>query len=134
VERSIIGEGTEVYGEVHHSVIGTGVTIGKGTVVRDSIIMKDTYLGDNVSVSHSIIAECCKIGNNVQIGVGEFAKSKLNEKIYNADLAVIGEGSVIPDNVRIGKNCAISGVTEPSDYKDGLLESGDYIMKEGEDA
>ena len=41
---------------------------------------------------------------------------------------------MIPDNVRIGKNCAISGVTEPSDYKDGLLESGDYIMKEGEDA
>ena len=134
VERSIIGEGTEVYGEVHHSVIGTGVTIGKGTVVRDSIIMKDTYLGDNVDVSHAIIAECCKIGDNVKIGVGEFAPSKLNEKIYNADLAVIGERSVIPSNVSIGKNTAISGVTEPSDYEDGLLPSGDYIMKEGEDA
>ncbi len=134
VERSIIGEGTEVYGEVHHSVIGTGVTIGKGTVVRDSIIMKDTYLGDNVDVNHAIIAECCKIGDNVKIGVGEFAPSKLNEKIYNADLAVIGERSVIPSNVSIGKNTAISGVTEPSDYEDGLLPSGDYIMKEGEDA
>jgi len=134
VERSIIGEGTEVYGEVHHSVIGTGVTIGKGTVVRDSIIMKDTCLGDNVDVNHAIIAECCKIGDNVKIGVGEFAPSKLNEKIYNADLAVIGERSVIPSNVSIGKNTAISGVTEPSDYEDGLLPSGDYIMKEGEDA
>ena len=35
VEKSIIGNGTEIYGEVHNSVIGSGVTIEKGTVVRD---------------------------------------------------------------------------------------------------
>ena len=96
--------------------------------------MKDTELGDNCEVTKAIIAEEVKIGNNVKIGVGEFAPSKLNEKIYNADLAIIGEKSVIPNDVSIGKNTAISGATEPSDYKDGLLESGDYIMKEGEDA
>jgi len=134
VERSIIGEGTEVYGEVRHSVIGTGVVIGKGTVIRDSIIMKDTVIGDNCEVTKAIIAEEVNIGNRVKIGVGEFAPSKLNEKIYNADLAVIGEKSVIPDDVSIGKNTAISGKTEPSDYKDGLLASGDYIMKEDEEA
>ena len=31
VTRSIISEGTDVYGEVHNSVIGSGVTIGKGS-------------------------------------------------------------------------------------------------------
>ena len=45
VEKSIIGEGSEIYGEVHCSVIGPGVTIGKGTVVRDSIIMQDCVIG-----------------------------------------------------------------------------------------
>ena len=44
VERSILGEGTEVYGEVYNSVIGCGVTIGKGSVVRDSIIMNNTVI------------------------------------------------------------------------------------------
>ncbi len=32
VEKSIIGEGSEIYGEVYNSVIGSGVTIGKGSV------------------------------------------------------------------------------------------------------
>ena len=40
IERSIIGDGTEIYGEVHNSVIGAGVTIEKGAVVQDSIIMR----------------------------------------------------------------------------------------------
>ena len=38
VFRSIVGEGTQVYGEVYNSVIGSGVTIEEGAIVRDSII------------------------------------------------------------------------------------------------
>ena len=34
VEKSIIGNGCDIYGEVHSSVISSGVTIGKGSVVR----------------------------------------------------------------------------------------------------
>ena len=47
VERSIIGEGTDVYGKVYNSVIGCGVTIGKNTVIRDSIIMNRTQIGND---------------------------------------------------------------------------------------
>ena len=53
-ERCIIGEGAEIYGEVHGSVIGSGVTIGKNSVVYDSIIMRDTVIGDNVTITKSI--------------------------------------------------------------------------------
>ena len=38
---------------------------------------------------------------------------------------------VVPDNVHIGKNTAILGVTEEADYVDGRLESGGAIMKGG---
>ena len=38
IEKSIICNGTEIYGEVHNSVIGSNVVIGQGAVVRDSII------------------------------------------------------------------------------------------------
>ena len=47
IERSIIGEGSEIYGKVSNSVIGAGVTIGKGAVVRDSIIMRGSAIGEN---------------------------------------------------------------------------------------
>jgi len=134
VDRSIIGEGTEIYGEVDHSVIGTGVTIGKGAVVRDSIIMKECRIGDGTTVDHSIIGEYSKIGDNSHIGVGEYAESQYDPKVYAFDLVTVGEHSVIPSNVNIGKNVAISGETEPSDYPDGSLQSGGYIIKAGDEA
>ena len=34
---------------------------------------------------------------------------------------------MIPDNVKIGKNTAISGVTTAADYPDGELASGQVI-------
>lgn len=133
IEKSIIGEGAEIFGEVYHSVIGAGVTIGKGTVVKDSIIMKDTKIGDNCSIDKAIIAEDCEIGDDVKMGVGEEAKSKLHEQIYAFGLVTIGENSYIPSKVQIGKNTAIAGVTEKADYPDGVLAGGEYIIKAGEE-
>ena len=60
IEKSIIGDGSEIYGKVYNSVIGSGVVIEEGAVVRDSIIMQDTVIGKNTSVEKAIIAEeCC---------------------------------------------------------------------------
>lgn len=132
VEKSIIGEGTEVYGEVYNSVIGPGVVVGEGTVVRDSIIMQGTTIGKDVQVNKAIIAENVEISDNVVLGVGEYAPSKYDPKVYAFDLVTIGENSYIPANVTIGKNVAISGKTEESDYPNGKLESGEYIIKAGE--
>lgn len=132
VEKSIVGEGSEVYGEIHSSVVGAGVTIGKGAVVRDSIIMKDCIIGENAVIDKAIVAEGCTIGKDVHLGVGEYAESKLNPKVYAFDLVTVGENSVIPNGVQVGKNTAISGVTTAADYPDGLLASGEYIIKEGD--
>ena len=123
VEKSIIGEGSEIYGEVHSSVIGAGVTIGKGSVVRDSIIMKGTQIGENVVIDKAIIAENCSIGDNVTLGVGEEKPNKFNEKIYSFGLVTIGEDSEVPSNVSVGKNPAISGKTKKEDYPEGILDS-----------
>lgn len=132
IEKSIIGEASEIYGTVINSVIGPNVQIGRGTVVRDSIIMKDTVIGENSSITKAIIAENCRIGSQVELGVGEEAPNKLNASIYSFGLATIGENSVVPDGVRIGKNTAISGVTDKSDYPDNVLLGGEVIIKAGD--
>ena len=127
VDKCIIGEGTEVYGEVHNSVIGPNVVIGRGSVIRDSIIMKNTSVGENVVMDKAIVAEDVVVGNNVVIGCGEEAPNVLKPAVYSFGLAAIGENSVIPDNVKIGKNTAISGVTTKEDYPDGELAAGQVI-------
>ena len=132
IEKSIIGDGAEIYGKIFNSVIGSGVVIEEGAEARDSIIMQDTVIGKNSKVYKSIIAEEVTIGDNVELGIGEEAENVLNPKIYNSGLVTIGECSVIPDNVKIGKNTAISGVTTLEDYKDGALASGGVIIKAGD--
>lgn len=132
IEKSIVGDGTEVYGRIYNSVIGSGVTIEEGAVVRDSIIMNNSVIGKNTIVNKSIIAEEVVIGDNVELGVGEEAPNVKFPKIYNSGLVTIGECSVIPDGVKIGKNTAISGVTSAEGYPDGLLPSGGIIIKAGE--
>ena len=132
VSKAIIGAGDVISGDVSCSVLGPGVEIGEGSVVRDSIIMSGATIGRNVVIEKAIIAEDTVIGDNVKIGIGEEAESKLNPSIYGFGLAVIGSDSVIPAGVTIGKNTAIRGVTEEDDYPSGELESGGYIIKAGE--
>ncbi|MEE1228417.1 MAG: glucose-1-phosphate adenylyltransferase [Lachnospiraceae bacterium] len=130
VSGCIVGEGTEVDGEIYNSVIGVGVTIEKGAVVSDSIIMNGAHIKAGAKISKSIIADNSVIGENTELGVFEEAPNKLNPKVYSGGLVTVGEGSVIPDNVKIGKNVAIAGHTSPEDYPDGVLQSGESIIRQ----
>lgn len=132
IDKCIIGEGTEIYGEVHNSVIGAGVYIGQGAVIRDSIIMKSTSIGARTNVYKAIIAENCVIGDDCELGIGQEATNVQFPKIYTDGLVTIGEDSIIPDRVKIGKNTAVSGGTTLDDYPSGLLASGESIIKAGD--
>lgn len=132
IDKAIIGDAAEIYGEVHNSVIGSGVTIGAGTVIRDSIIMSNTSIGDNCIVDKSVVAEGVTIGNNCELGVGEEAPNKVRPDVYAFGLVTIGENTVIPSNVKIGKNTAIAGDTVSADYPDGVLASGETLIKAGD--
>ena len=132
VDRTIIGEGTEICGQVYNSVIGSGVKIGAGTVIRDSIIMNATEIKEGCIINKAIIAENVQIGNCVQLGVFEEVPNVLKPDIYADGLVTIGENSIIPDNVMIGKNTSISGITDSEDYIDNKLNSGENLIKAGE--
>ena len=132
VEKSIIGEGSEIYGKVYNSVIGCGVKIGKDTVVRDSIIMNQTQIEDGCEINKAVVAEDVAIGNGVRIGIGDEVPNETDPHIYNCGLVCIGEKSIIPDNVTIGKNVCIFGETDAKDYPDNTLPSGKTLVKDGD--
>lgn len=132
VDKCIISNGSEIFGEVHSSVLGAGVSVGKGSVIRDSIIMRDVVIGEDCVIEKAIIAENTVIGSNVVIGVGSDVPNRARPDIYNGGLATIGENSRIPSDVQIGKNTAISGATAAADYLNGILESGETLIKAGD--
>ena len=134
VEKSIIGEGSEIYGRVYNSVIGCGVTIGEGTVVRDSIIMNDTVIGKYGEIYKGIIAENVRIGDSVKLGVGEERENETDPHIYNNGLVTVGERSYVPANVSVGKNTVIFGEKQEEDYPYHYLPSGRNLIKAGDEA
>ena len=75
VNESLVVEGCIVEGDVEHSVIFQGVSIGRNSIIRDSVIMSDTKIEDNVVInkaivgSNAIIRSGCKIGDGKKIAV-----------------------------------------------------------------
>ena len=94
--------------------------------------MNGAVIGDGAVIDKAIIAEGVKIGANAELGVGEEVPNEFAPHIYSFGLVTIGENSVIPANVKIGKNVAIFGETTIDEYPDGLLKSGSSIIKVGE--
>ena len=132
ISRCIIGDGAEIHGKLENCVVGSGVIIEQGAVVRDSIIMKDVVIGPGCVIDKAVIAEGAQIGGHVIMGIGSDAPNKFRPDIYNSGLVAVGENSVIPDGVQIGKNTAVSGVTTKEDYADCVLESGGTLIKAGD--
>ena len=76
-----------------------------------------------------ITAEGVRVGNGVVMGAGEDRENESDPHIYRDGLVTLGEGSVIPDGVRIGKNVMIFGETDLSDYPGGTLAGGRTLTK-----
>ena len=110
IDKAIMGDGCEIYGEVHNSVIGSDVVIEEGAVVRDSIIMNSTRIGKNTVLDRTIVAEDTVIGSNCVLGAGEDdVVNKWKPDVYAFNLVTVGNNTEIPDGVTIGKNTAKIG-------------------------
>ena len=128
IEQSLVSEGCEVYGEVYHSVLGPKVIVEEGAVIRNSIIMGETIVRKGANLETCIVSEKCEIGENTYIGVGEAVPHVTKPHIYSSGISAIGDNTIIPDNVKIGKNCEVSGHTLQDHYEDGVLESGHSLI------
>ena len=95
--------------------------------------MNETVIGKNCEISKAIIAENVTIEDEVKLGVGDELPNETDPHIYNNGLVTIGEKSVIPKGVSVGKNSVIAGITSANDYADGALGSGKTLIKAGDD-
>ena len=51
VKNSFIADGCVIEGTVENSILFRGVKVGKGTVVKNSILMQDTFTGSDVTLN-----------------------------------------------------------------------------------
>ncbi len=131
VLRSIVGDGSEIYGSLEQSVVSSDVVIGEGSVIKDSIIMNGARIDAGCHLEKVIVAERAHIRDNVTIGCGEEIPNETDPGIYCQGLTVIAEDTEVPAGVCIGKNVMINGKTTAEDYPEGKLASGRTLNKEG---
>jgi glucose-1-phosphate adenylyltransferase len=93
ITNSMISEGCHIYGTVINSILSNGVTIARGAVVRDSIVMAESEIGEGSVVDMSIIDEEVKIGKSCRIG--DYADS-------TRKIAVIGKRATIRNGASVG--------------------------------
>ncbi len=55
VKESLINEGCTIEGEIDNSVLFQGVSVGKGSIIKDSVIMPDAIIGENVKIEKAIV-------------------------------------------------------------------------------
>lgn len=67
VANSMIANGCTIEGEVENCIIFRSVKIGKGSVIRNSIIMQKTQIGENCVLDGLITDKDVKIDNGVQL-------------------------------------------------------------------
>lgn len=98
VTNSTITEGCSIEGTVEHSVIFSGVTIGKGAVVHDAVIMPGAVIGENAVIEKSVIGPNAKIGAGAKIGVGDEDAANPHASKYCTHGIVLIEGEAVVDD------------------------------------
>ena len=88
VKDALISEGSQIFGEVDHSVIFPGVIVGAGAQVVDSVIMPYTVIAPGAIVHKAIICRKAVIEEGCFIGTED-----LDDK--TSPVTVIAENAVV---------------------------------------
>ncbi len=67
VFNSMVANGAEIQGKVENSIIARGVKIAKGAVVKNSIIMQKSQIGENCVLDHAILDKDVRVESGVTI-------------------------------------------------------------------
>jgi glucose-1-phosphate adenylyltransferase len=92
IKRSTITEGCDIDGKIEHSVIFSGVTVGKGAVVRDSVVMPRAVIKEGAVVEKSVIGPGAVVGENAKVGVNHESNDNPYASKYCTHGIVLVEG------------------------------------------
>jgi glucose-1-phosphate adenylyltransferase len=128
VKQSLISNGCIVAGEVEKSVLGPGVDIHPGAVVKNSVIFNDTVIEEGAVIDGAIIDKNVIVRKDCKIGCGDdYTPNKAKPNVLSSGLNAIGKGAEIPAGTTIERNCRILSHVTPADFDGKLVKSGTTV-------
>ncbi|UCG65567.1 MAG: gamma carbonic anhydrase family protein [Deltaproteobacteria bacterium] len=106
-----IGEHSSVWNKAVIRADGSPVRIGKNTNIQDMCVMHTEEnipleIGDNVTIGHSAVIHCRRIGSNCIIGMG----AMLLDDVEIGEYSIIAAGTVVTENKRIPPRSLVMGI------------------------
>ena len=132
-EESSVWYGTVIRGDVMPIRIGARTSIQDNTVVHATGGWRETRVGDDCTIGHSVILHGCTIGSGVLIGIG----SLLLDAVEVGDGAMIGAGSLVTARTKIPAGMLAHGrpakVVRPlnEEEKERIREAGELYRRYG---
>ena len=127
VDASLVCCDAVIEGTVERSVLSPGVVVGRGAVVRDSVIMHRCRIEEGAILDRVILDKDVRVGKEACVGEGEMAANRLYPQTLSAGVTVVGKTSSIPAKLRVGRNCIIYPDMRDSDFPQVRIPSGDVL-------
>ncbi|MBP2651602.1 MAG: glucose-phosphate adenylyltransferase [Firmicutes bacterium] len=87
LNKSLVSLGCMVLGEVENSVLFSGIYVGAGAVVKDSVILPGTKICSGAVVERAIVGQQAVIGAGCHIGDRK-----------KSEITVVAEKTIVPEN------------------------------------
>jgi glucose-1-phosphate adenylyltransferase len=116
VQNSVLSPGCVVKGQVLNSILSPGVWVEEEAVVRDSIIMSNSYIGYHSVVDHCVLSESVNVGRLCYLGFGGGVNP-------GEGVTVLGDQVTVPPHTAIGRNCKILPHTGLTDFTRKVIPS-----------
>jgi glucose-1-phosphate adenylyltransferase len=128
VGGNLLSNGCIIEGTAERSVISPGVYLSAGSVVRDSVVMNDTWIGPGVVIDRAIIDKEVQVPEDTKIGIGDDnTPNHQSPASINTGLTVIGRRARLPAGVVIGHNVVISPNVMAETFPSREIPSGETI-------
>lgn len=108
IQESLVCNGCIVRGHVVRSVLSPGVYVSPGAVVRESVVMNDTWIGPGAVVDRCIVDKGVVVGVGTHLGEGDDQTPNAEApEHFCTGITIVGAEAHVPANLRVGRNVVI---------------------------
>jgi glucose-1-phosphate adenylyltransferase len=98
---------------VEKSILSPGVYVGPNAVIRESVILTDTWIDAGARVERAIVDKSVRIGRRARVGKA----AQDDGPAENHGITTIGKNAEIPDNVTVRRGTVIHTDATADDFK-----------------
>jgi glucose-1-phosphate adenylyltransferase len=131
VRASIVTHGTIVNGTVERSVLFPGTVVEEGAVVRESIVMGDSWIGPGAALDRVICDKRVHVGRGAVVGTGPSVPNRSCPEHLSSGITILGKETRVPEGITIGRNARIAPDLVEEDFPAGGIPSGEVLESGG---